>query len=76
MEKPKTEWLEMMWSCEAGGYRCASAEATLEGLGRDADDGEVSLVLTTALTDADVAQVMTCSEGGMEAARDEKRKER
>lgn len=42
-----------------GGYRCALAEAALEGLGRDAD----------------VARAKTCGEGGMEAVRDEKRKE-
>jgi hypothetical protein len=59
-----------MSSSEGAGDRDASAEARLEGLGRDAVDGEVPPALTTALTDADVARATTCNVGEKRAARD------
>ena len=42
-----------MSNSEEARDRGASAEASLEGLGRDAVDGEVVLGLTTRVTDVD-----------------------
>jgi creatinine amidohydrolase/Fe(II)-dependent formamide hydrolase-like protein len=63
-----------MSSCEAVGDRCASAQARLEGLGRDAVDGEVSPALTAELTDVNIARATTCDVGRMET--EKRRKER
>jgi hypothetical protein len=53
---------------------CASAEAGLEKLGHDADDGEVFWGLTTWLT-GDGDRAMCCVVDEMTAGRDEKRGE-
>jgi hypothetical protein len=63
-----------MSSCEAVGDRCASAQARLEGLGRDAVDGEVSPALTAELTDVNIARATTRDVGRMET--EKRRKER
>jgi len=51
---------------EETGYRCASAETRLEGLGRDAVDDEGVLGLTTRLTDVD-DRTVACGAGETEA---------
>jgi hypothetical protein len=63
-----------MSSGEEAKCRCASAEAGLEELGRDADDGEVFWGLTTRLT-GDGDRAMCCVVDEMTAGRDEKRGE-